>query len=154
MSFEDSEMHVVSSIDPLEGQCYVNSVRGEFHEGCLDNIYDISSTLDDYINPTIDGKLSWQSVSLFSSDSREALENWQNRLYEVSTRKCARFTNFLRWVGTKVCDLDTYDGLPNLYTFLTELKVKILETQRFLAIDVALKATPIRWWVSHKQFVS
>ena len=76
LSFEDSEMQVVSSIDPSEGQRYVNSVRGEFHEGYLDNIYNISYTLDDYINPTIDGKLSRWSVISCSLDSGEALENW------------------------------------------------------------------------------
>jgi hypothetical protein len=30
--------------------------------------------------------LSWQSDIACSSDSEEALENWQNKMYEVSTR--------------------------------------------------------------------
>ena len=68
-------MRVVAPIDPLQGQHYVKLVKGEYHEGYLDNIYNISSTMDDYINLAADGKLSWQSVICCSSDSGEALEN-------------------------------------------------------------------------------
>ena len=68
-------MRVVAPIDPLEGQRYVEPVKGEYHEGYLDNIYNISSTMDDYINLVADGKLSWRSVICCSSDSGEALEN-------------------------------------------------------------------------------
>ena len=42
----------------------------------------------------------------------------------------------------------------NLDTFLTEFEEKVLEPQRLLALDVALKATPTRLWVSHKQSIS
>ena len=59
LSFEDLEMWVFVLIEPLEGGCYVELVRGEFHEGYLDNIYHISYTMVDYINPTPNGKLSW-----------------------------------------------------------------------------------------------
>ena len=52
-------MLVFAPINPLEGQFYVEPVRGEYHEGNLDIIYNISSTVDDYINPISDGKLSW-----------------------------------------------------------------------------------------------
>ena len=75
-SFEELKMLVVSLINPMEGHHYVELVRGECHEGYLDNIYNISCTLDYYINPTIDGKLSWWSVSSCSLDLGESLENW------------------------------------------------------------------------------
>ena len=55
---------------------------------------------------------------------------------------------------TEVCDLPTYVGLPNLNTFLTYFEDKVMEPQLLLALDVALKATPTRWWVVHKQSVS
>jgi hypothetical protein len=41
-----------------------------------------------YINPTTDGNISWRSESTCSSDSEEALENWQNIMYEVSMEVC------------------------------------------------------------------
>ena len=68
LSFEDSKMRIVSPLDPLEGQQYADNVWGKCYEGDLDNMY-ISSTLDDYVNLTIDGKLSWQSVRSCLSES-------------------------------------------------------------------------------------
>ena len=78
---------------------------------------------------TDDGKLSWQSISSCSLDSGEAVENWQNQLHEVSMRKCARITKSLQWVGTKVCDLPTCEGSPNLDMFLLEFEDMVLEPQ-------------------------
>ena len=87
-------MMVVPQVDPLEGQRYVKLVNDEWKAGYLDNIYNISSTIYDYINPTTDGKLSWKSVSSCSSDSGEALENWQNWFQEVLIRKCATIIEY------------------------------------------------------------
>ena len=84
----------------------------------LDHIYNIMSSQDDYINPIVDGKLSWRSVRSCTSDSDEALENWQNRMHEVSVRRCTRITQFVQWVGTEESKLPTYKGLPNLVSFL------------------------------------
>ena len=80
--------------------------------------------MDDYINPTTYGKLSWRSVISCSSNSGEALENMQNWLYEVSMRKCARITKSLQLFGIVVCDLPTYEGLPNLDIFLHNSKLR------------------------------
>jgi hypothetical protein len=76
----------------------------------------------DYINPTSDGNLSWRSKIPCSSDSEEALENWQNIMYEVSTRNCAILTRAVHWIGTKVGNLPTFDGLDHLETFLDEFE--------------------------------
>ena len=57
-------------------------------------------------------------------DSGEALENWQNRLHEVSMQKCTKISKSVRRVGTQVCDLPAYELFPNLDTFLTEFKEK------------------------------
>ena len=92
MSFEDSEIRVVVPIDPLEGKRYVEPVHSEGKENYLDHLYNIMSLKEDYINPTADGNLSWRSVSSCMSDSGEALENWKNRVLEVSMRRCARIT--------------------------------------------------------------
>ena len=51
----------------------------------------------------------------------------------------------VQWVGTEVCDLPTYEGLPNLESFLTKFEEKQYEPQWLLALDVALKDTPARW---------
>ena len=76
LTFEDSEVRVVSPIDSLEGQRYVNPVNSEVKGDYLDHIYNITFARDDYVNPTTDGKLSWQSISSCTSYSGKALENW------------------------------------------------------------------------------
>ena len=68
--------------------------------------------------------------------------------------KCARITKSVRWVGIQVCDLPTYEGLSNLESFLIEFEEKVYKPQCQLAMDVALKATPARWWVVHKKTIS
>jgi hypothetical protein len=65
----------------------------------LENIYKLTKIQHDYINPTIDENISWRSECACSSDSEEALENWQNRMYEVSIRRCARLTREVHWIG-------------------------------------------------------
>ena len=90
LSFEGSEIRVVVPIDPIDGNWYLEPVHNEGKENYMDHLYKIMYSKEGYINPTYDGKLSRRSVSSFTSDSDEALENWQNRLHEVSMRRCVR----------------------------------------------------------------
>ena len=78
LTFEYSEQRVVTPIDPMEGQRYVDQVNREGQGDYLDHIYNITSTMDDYVNPMVDEKFSWQSVSSYTSDSRESLEKQKN----------------------------------------------------------------------------
>ena len=48
--------------------------------------------LEDYIHTTIYGKLGWCIYISMSSDSDDGLENWQNRMHEVSPQKCGLIT--------------------------------------------------------------
>jgi hypothetical protein len=41
-------------------------------------------------------------------------------MYEVFVRRCARLTKHGHWIGTKVINLPTFDGLNHLETFLLE----------------------------------
>jgi hypothetical protein len=120
-------------------------------ENNLDNLYNMTTQMDDYVNPMTDGALSWRSISSCVSYSEEGLEHWQHRLHEVSTRRCARITRSLHWIGTKVCDLPKYDGLTDVDPFVKEFELQIPDQQRLLALDVTLKVTPMRWWVTHKE---
>ena len=56
--FEDDEMRVVVPLEPLEGQRYVEPVFNQGQYDHLDNIYNVTSLREDYINPTMDGNLS------------------------------------------------------------------------------------------------
>ena len=74
-------------------------------------------------------------------------------MHEVSMRKCARITQFVRWVGIEVSEIPTYEGLPNLAYFLTEFEEKVIEHQCFSALDFVLKATHTKLWVEHKESI-
>ena len=71
-------------IHPLERHRYVEPIHSEGKDNYIDQLYNIISSKEDYINPTADGKLSWWSVNLCTYDSSVAMENWQYRLPEVS----------------------------------------------------------------------
>ena len=126
--FKDDEIRVVSPIDPLKGQRYVEPVYSEGQGDYLHHIYNISAPKYDYIHPTADGNLSWKSASSCTSDSGEALENWKNQLHEVSMRRCTIITRFLRWVENELWELPTYEGLPNLATLLSGFEGLITES--------------------------
>ena len=62
-------MRVVSPIDPLEGQRYVDPIYNEGQGDYLDQIYNVTTLQEDYINPIVDGNLNWKSASSCTSDS-------------------------------------------------------------------------------------
>ena len=74
---------------------------------------------EDYVNPTIDGVLSWWSITSCVIDSDIGLEKWKQRLHEVSTRICARIDRVVRWVGTKIREPPSFHGVNDLEEFLT-----------------------------------
>ena len=78
-------------MDPQEGRRYIEHLRDAAGRS-WDHAYNIS---EDYIHSTIDGELGWHGTSSASFDSDDALENWQNKLHEVSFRKCGLITQSL-----------------------------------------------------------
>jgi hypothetical protein len=42
----------------------------------IDNLYNMAARMDDYVNPTADGALSWRSISSCTSNSEVCLEHW------------------------------------------------------------------------------
>ena len=114
MTFENQDIRVITLMDLNEGRRYIKTIKDEVVRG-WDDIYNISK---DYINPTADGELGWRSAISASSDSNDALENWQNRMHEVSFIKCGLIMQSLRHVVTKIIDFPIYEGLPKLFGFL------------------------------------
>ena len=135
LSLEDSEIRVVAPIDLLKGHRYFKPVHSEGKENYLYQLYNIMSSKEDYINLTTDRKLSWWSVSSCTSNSSDALGNWQNRIHEVSMRRCARITRVVQRVGDEASVFPTYEGLPNLASFLEEFKEKVTESQRLSTLE-------------------
>ena len=52
---------------------------------------------------------------------------------------------------SEVCNLPYYDGLGDVNIFLDDYEEQVPESQILLALDIALKATPARWWGTHKK---
>ena len=69
MTFENQDVRVIDPMDPQEGWCYIELVKDEVGRS-WDQEYNIS---EDYIHPTIDGKLRWRNASFAYSDSDDAL---------------------------------------------------------------------------------
>ena len=133
-------------MDPQEGRWYIEPIKDEDGRG-WDHAYNI---FEDYIHPTTEGKIIWCSASSASSDSDDALKNWQNWLHKVSFRNCGLITQSLCRVTTDIVELPIYEWLPELSKFLQEFEEKVFEPQRLLALEYVLKATPACWWEAHK----
>ena len=65
-----------------------------------------------------------------------------------------RLTKSLHWIGTKVCEVPTFDGLSNIQEFLQEYEPHVPLSQRLKTLDVPLQATPARWWTAHKRNIT
>jgi hypothetical protein len=82
MIFEVGYLKVIVPLDPSEGKRYIEPTRGND----INNLYNMNARMEDYVNSTTDGALSWRSISSCASDLEAGLEHWQQRMHEESTR--------------------------------------------------------------------
>ena len=82
------------------------------------------------------------------------LKDWKNRLHEVSQRRCATITKELRWIGSEVSTVPTFDGLSDIQLFLKQYEEQIPLEKRLEVLEIALQATPARWWAVHRSTIS
>ena len=88
MAFESGEYRVMAPLDPSEGKRFVEPTFLDLEE--ISELYKTTAHDEDYVNLTADGILSWRSITSCVTNSYTGLENWKQRLHEVSTRRCAR----------------------------------------------------------------
>jgi hypothetical protein len=69
---EVGALKVTGPLDPTKGKRYIEPARG--NEIC--NLYNMTTLIDDYVNPTVNGALSWRRISSCGSDLEEGLEHW------------------------------------------------------------------------------
>lgn len=79
MVFERDDMRVIVPLDPSEGVQYTKPIRDEYCDENVNNIYQITTKEEDWINPIAYGKLGWEHDNSCTSNSKAELENWQNR---------------------------------------------------------------------------
>ena len=122
MTFEDSQIWVIASLDPFQGPRYIEPIQAEEEVRNMEILYQMTANQSDYINLTIEGNISWWCDISCASDSDVGLENWQNRLYEVFARRCAFMTKSLWWIGTEVKDISSFDGLADVNESLQQFE--------------------------------
>jgi hypothetical protein len=83
MTFESGEYRVIAPLDPSEGERFIEPTFLDLEE--IVQFYRKTVRDEDYVNPTVDEVLSWQTITSCATDSDIGLENWQQRLHEVST---------------------------------------------------------------------
>ena len=103
------------------------------------------------MNPTVDGRISWEHESSYTSDSDEETERWQNQVHEVTMLNCNMMVRLLRCVTTEVRDLTWYDGLTAVDEFLNKFEREVPKQQQFDALKWALRAMHAKWWGTHQQ---
>ena len=129
MSIEKKSLRVVVPLDPAEGARYAKPVCDDDSDDNLNCIYKITMREEDWVNQTVDGRISWEWESSCTSDSDEEIERWYNWLHEVTTLNFIMMVRSLHFMTTEAKDLLTYDGLTTVDEFLSKFESTIPEQQ-------------------------
>lgn len=78
MIFEKKSLCVIVPLDPIEGSRYTVPIHDYESDEDLDCIYKITVRDQDWVNLKVDGKITWDRKSSYTSDSDEEFEHWQN----------------------------------------------------------------------------
>ena len=78
MIFEKKSLRVVIPLDSVEGSCYIDPMHDYDSDDDLKCIYKITAQEQYWVNPTVNGRISWERESSCMSDSNEEIERWQN----------------------------------------------------------------------------
>ena len=76
MTFEGHNIIIIAPLDPSMGHRYIEPIHAEEEMKEVDDLYKMTTVQDDYINPTVDGTLSWRYASSCTSNSDEGMKNW------------------------------------------------------------------------------
>lgn len=120
MVFEKNGTRVLVPLDPSEGAWYTKPIHDKYGNEYIDNIYKLTLWDEDWINPTTNGRISWEKDSSRVPVSDEELENWKSWLHKVSTLRCNRLTKSLHCISIEVRNLPYYDGISDVNLFLDD----------------------------------
>jgi len=74
MTFEKKSLCIVVPLDPAERTRYTEPVRDDYSDDDLDCIYKIIAQGEDWVNSTVDGRISWEHESYYTLDSEKEIE--------------------------------------------------------------------------------
>lgn len=150
MIFEVEGMRVIQPLDPYEGPRFTELVDDRDELGMLDQLYRLMTRKrEDYINPIIGGSVSWRSIQSLEFGSEVAWNAWQQGGYEIDTRHCAKICR-INGIGAEVRNYPTLHDIDSVDTFLNKVDKNIREDHKVPLLDIALHATPVRWWKAHQ----
>lgn len=95
MIFEKKSLRVVIPLDSAEEPHYTEPVHDKGSDDELDCIYKITTRNQDWVNLTVEGRISWEHVESCTKDSNEEDEQWHNRLNGVTTSNYNMMTRLL-----------------------------------------------------------
>ena len=75
MTFEGHNIKIIAPLDPSMGPHYTEPIGVEEEANEINAFYKMTTTQHDYINPTVDGTLSWRYANSCTFDSEVGLEN-------------------------------------------------------------------------------
>jgi len=127
MIFEKKSLRIVVPLDPAEGAHYTKLVHDDESNDELDFIYHITTGDQEKVNPTTNGRISWERDSSCTSDLDEEVERWQNQLHEVTTLNCNVMIRSLHCVIIEVRELPAYDGAKTVDEFLEKFESAVPE---------------------------
>lgn len=73
MVFEKNELRVIFRFDLCEGAQYTEPNHDYYEDDEIDHIYKLIAWNEDWINPNVDGRISWEKENAYQSDSNEGL---------------------------------------------------------------------------------
>ena len=73
---------MIVPLDPAERERYI--MESVHIDEEVDHIYKLTMQDEDWINPTADAMLCWENDSDCFSDFDGEMENWKNRLHDMS----------------------------------------------------------------------
>ena len=75
MAFENNELRVIVSLDLTKGAQYTEPNHDYYEDENIEHIYKLTTWNEDWINPTVDQRISWEKDNSYQSDSNKELEN-------------------------------------------------------------------------------
>ena len=75
MIFEKKSLRIIVPMDLAEGSRYTKQVCDYESDDDLDCIYKIIERDQDWVNPTMDERITWDHKSSYTSDSDEEIEH-------------------------------------------------------------------------------
>lgn len=151
MIFEKMSLRIVIPLDPDEGVNYTKLVHEDDRDDELDCTYQITVQDQDQVNPTEDGRISWECDSSCNLDFDEEIEHWQNWLHEVLMLNFNRKIRSLWYVTTEAKELPTYYGDKGGDELLNEIGRSRPKQQQCNMMDWALCVVPTQRQQKHQQ---